>query len=219
MKNIFNTAIISLLPFVLAAQINNGFYLRMGLSMPLGSYATDQHVHYTGNNENYIWFPKAKLGYQFELGCHIYTGKAFNLGRLRMGIDATFFNYSLQPHKRYGRYIDDQHFYEDDVVLVGSEFYLTFRQKYGPILSYSLEKDIFFDFGYRMVPSVAFAAGSDFLNIWGRRINQEILINFRWKLMMVSFQFDIGKINFNDFEDDGFLVSNSTFNLLLGVKF
>jgi hypothetical protein len=193
------------------AQIENGFYLRLGPAFPLGDFNSDQLVGLeSGYWDGYALFPNSKIGYNFELGCHFYTGKAFAGEKVRIGIDATFYNSSLHPadyDSYYGYNTSGE-----------KNFYLFLRQKVGPIVTYSPKTDMYIDFGVRLVPTIAYLFG-DTYDIWGRHINEEILFNFRWKVLMASLQFDIGKVNMNDFSGDGYMIGSSTFNLLFGMKF
>lgn len=211
MKRLFLLLLVMVVNISLFAQIENGFYLRLGPSIPVGSFNSDQYVRW---DDDYDYdkrlFADPNIGFNFELGCHIYTGKAFAKEKMRIGIDATFFSTSFYV----SRYEYDYGYYSSDY----KDIYWFLKQKVGPIITFSPMDDMYLDLGVRFVPTIAYLFG-DYHDIWGRRINEEILFNFRWNVLMASFQFDIGKINFNNFSGDGYMVYNSTFNLLIGVKF
>ncbi|MCK9618040.1 MAG: hypothetical protein M0R21_09430 [Lentimicrobiaceae bacterium] len=187
------------------AQIKNGFYVREGFAIPVGKFTTTQRQGVWDNTFPGVSF----VGYTFEFGKHFYIGDAFLNDKLRFGIDATFISYNLFFGKKLESWDDNS-----DI-----NCYSFLGQKAGPIVTFNLDKKKYLDFGFRLTPTIAYYFGEYDMDIWGRRINKEVLLNYRWKFLMISLQFNIGKINFNDFNGDGQMVDVSTVNFMFGAKF
>jgi len=164
--------------------------IRSGFYLRVGS------VFPTGDyaKDNYI-----KTGGTFEMGSHFYTGPAFFNNRWRIGIDVTYLNFWLNPTE------------EDN-----TEYWFWYLgQKAGPIITYNPVNNIRLDFGFRLSPIVGLT-GED---TYGRHVNEEFIFNFRYRLLMLSFQYDPGKINYTNFNNEKNMMDNSTFRILIGLKF
>ena len=161
MKRLFILLLVLIANISLFAQIENVFYIRLGTALPIGSFGSDQDFSNEGYYHGYYRFPKAKVGFNFGLGSHFYTGKAFANEKIRIGIDATYFSSAVHSAS-----YDSVNNYHDP-----KNFYWILKQKFGPIITFSPSEDIFLDFGIRIVPTIGYLFGDNCEDIWGGRIN------------------------------------------------
>jgi len=180
-------------------DISNGFYMRWGPVFPLGNYSLGQPYE-TGDEYGFYegYFNAAKIGISCEIGSHIYTGPSFANKYLRVGIDITYLNLWFNPNDASD----------------ATNWYWFAGQKAGPILTLSIPGGVMFDFGFKLSPIVGLTNDT-----WGRHLNQEIIMNFKFHMLQLSMQYCLGKINYTDFNEHTNIVDIPTFRLLLGMKF
>ena len=179
-------------------EINTGFYMRLGPVFPLGNYNLGQR-YYDQDVHRWIKSDEAKIGATAELGSHFYTGPSFANHYLRVGIDVTYANLWFTPTD------------EKNV----KYWYWYFGQKVGPIITVSIPGGVMFDFGFKLSPVVGYTD-----NVWGRHVNEEIIMNIKFHLLLCSFQYCLGKMNYTNFtgKGDNDFREIQTFRILLGMK-
>jgi hypothetical protein len=210
------TCFLILLPFLLTAGgIHNGFYLKIGPSLPLGNYKAGQVLPYTTSpgGGNYYYMP-AKTGAVLEMGSSIYIGPAFIKKKMRVGIDYSFLELSFNSVD-YLNTMDDPRYYY---------WYGFAGQKIGPVITVNPVDKLMFDFSYQMNAFIAINRhlnGSGYFNEWGVNLFQnEVSASVRYAALIISFQYNFGNINFNniDFSNPDHLIDFKTFRILFGVK-
>lgn len=173
--------------------------MRFGPMIPIGVYHLDQLIIDPFTNKVIWGYPHAKTGISSELGCHFYLGPSVFKDKIRIGLDVTFLNFS------FNRTVSDD---------LDTWFWFV-SQKIGPIVTWTPMENLFLDLGIKMVPVVGLHDET-----YGRHINEEIVVNIRYRQATISFQVDPGKIRYTDFKNKGGdLISISTFRVLIGMKF
>lgn len=197
-----------------AGKIRNGFFIKVGPSLPLGSYKDGQLLYGIGPyNSPYVYEP-AKTGFVWEMGTAIYTGPAFIKEKMRIGIEYTFLNFSTNSVNYYEDMDDPRYYY----------WYAYVGQKIGPVITLNPIDRLMFDFSYQMNAYIGFKHhwnGMDYIDEWGENLTQsEISASIRYAAMIVSFQYNFGHINYNnlDFSNPDHKIDNDTFRILFGVK-
>ena len=178
-------------------DINTGFYMRWGPVFPLENYSLGQFSYDGDDYYDGLYWDVAKIGISAELGSHFYTGPSFANKYLRVGIDVTYMNIWFNPTESSNL----------------TNWYWFAGQKVGLILTVSFPGGIMFDYGFKIAPTVSRSH-----DIWGRYFNKEIMMNFKFHELQISFQYCLGKMNYTDFAEKQNLIDIPTFRILLGMK-
>jgi len=182
--------------------IRNGFTLKLGPVFPVGNFAMDQVIHSTET-----FYPAAKIGGNLSMGYLIYIGPALANNILRFGIDATFLDGWFATASRPAG---------SDKKAV--EYWYTFvGQKFGPLITINPVDKLMIDLSYKLNANISWH-DSD----WGASLlGQEIMMNIRYRIIVFSFMYNFGTINYNDFDKSRLanVIDISTFRVLLGFKF
>jgi len=191
--------------------ISSGFYLKIGGSIPMGEFAKD-HINlynYKGSVDT-IKFNQAKFGSLMELGFLIYLGPAFANNHLRAGIDATFLAVSFNP--------TSQTLPENSSASKKLEYWYYFAgQKFGPLITINPVDYLMIDLSYKLNATAAW-----YHSMWGSSYTvNEVSLQLRYRLMLFQFQYNWGKVKFTYNQDNNptYMVDNSTFRLVVGLKF
>jgi len=194
-------------------RIKSGFYIKLGPVFPMGAYITTQKLREVPETNFSIYLP-AKMGGALDMGYLIYIGPAFANNHLRLGIDATFISFSFNPVKANTK---------DSTTTKYWYYYL--GQKFGPLISVCPVDRLVIDFSYKMNAYVAYVhhyiRGKD-NDEWGKNLTQnEISMNIRYSLILFSFQYNFGKVTYDDFDSGKpkHNVDNTTFRIMIGFKF
>ena len=188
--------------------IRGGFALKFGPVFPIGNFSTGQIVpDFTIPPTTPITFLPAKIGGNLSLGYLIYIGPAVANNILRFGIDASFLDIwfaSASP-------------------VAGSDkktaevYYWFVGQKFGPLITVNPVDKFMIDLSYKINANLSWHN-----NYWGSEIlGQEIMMNLRYRLFMLSFMYNFGTINYNGLDkgNPDRVVDVTTFRVLLGFKF
>ena len=149
-----------------------------------------------------------------DLGFLIYIGPAFANNHIRLGIDATFISFWFNSIKA------------DSISGPKSQYWYYFvGQKFGPVISVCPIDRLVIDLSYKLNAYVAYnhhLINNSMKDEWGDNLTQnEISMNIRYSIMLFSFQYNFGKIKFNDFDSSkpSHYVDNSTYRIMIGFKF
>ncbi|MBC8314597.1 MAG: hypothetical protein ISR57_02660 [Bacteroidales bacterium] len=96
-------------------------------------------------------------------------------------------------------------------------WYYFVGQKFGPLITINPVDRLMIDLSYKLNANISWHN-----NDWGAEIlGQEIMMNIRYRVIVVSFMYNFGKINYNDFDSSRpeHKVDITTFRVLLGFKF
>jgi hypothetical protein len=98
-------------------------------------------------------------------------------------------------------------------------------QKFGPVISVRPIDRLVLDFSYKINAYIAYLHHMMYgklVDEWGKNLAQsEISMNIRYSFMLISFQYNFGKTQYNDFDSNKptHYVDNNTFRFLVGFKF
>ena len=194
-------------------RINPGFYIKLGPVFPMEKYATRQTLLIAPDTNKSVYSP-AKMGGAIDLGYLIYLGPSFANNHIRLGIDACFISFSFNPVKASTSDSSTSKFW-----------YYYIGQKFGPLISICPIDRLVIDLSYKMNAYMAYVhhqiRGKD-NDEWGKNLTQnEISMSIRYSLILFSFQYNFGKVTYNDFdaEKPKHLVENTTFRIMIGFKF
>jgi len=198
--------------------IRSGFYLKLGPVFPVGPYAQQQTAPVTSNlkTTQYLTYQPAKIGAAIDLGYLIYIGPSFANKHLRAGIDVTFLNAWFNSTSSVGETDRWKHFYYN----VG--------QKIGPVFTINPVDRLMIDLSYKVNANLGIYYGewddfttSDYSNYGVNFFRNEISMSLRYRVMVLSFQYNFGENNYDNLNTDRTKQSihADTFRLLFGVKF
>ncbi|MFH1297542.1 MAG: hypothetical protein ABIJ04_09750 [Bacteroidota bacterium] len=190
--------------------IRGGFYLKLGPVFPMGSFATDQIIidrpPYTPDTTNFF---AAQIGGNLGLGYLIYIGPGVANNYLRFGIDACFLD---------GWFVTSTPDLPANSDKKEMEFWYYFvGQKFGPLITINPVDRLMIDLSYKLNFNMSWY-NSD----WGYNIiGQEVMMNVRYRVILVAFQYNFGTMNYNDFDNSRPVhdIDISTIRVLLGFKF
>jgi hypothetical protein len=227
MKKVLLLMIVIISPLLLSAQgsnagpnrIHGGFYLKLGPVIPVGKYSTGQTIQFVnapGQNLSYL---PAKLGAAMDMGYLIYFGPSFANNLLRAGLDATFlsawFNSTQPPNK-------------DNLI---QKYYTYIGQKFGPVITVNPVDRLMLDLSYKLNANFAY---HEELDGWDPPLtdsqtseygfyllSNEVSLAVRYSIMVFSFQYNFGDMNYNNVNKDNAdqKISTNTIRIMLGVKF
>jgi hypothetical protein len=216
-----------IIPLLLSAQdtkgrpdyIHSGFYLKLGPVIPTGAYAKEQSVpFFNPANGNELYYLPAKLGAAMDLGFLIYFGPSFANNFLRAGLDATFlsvwFNSTKPPTN-------------ENMI---EKYYSFIGQKFGPVITLNPVDRLMLDFSYKINANFGY---HDELDGWyplsdsqtseyGYNLfSNEVSLGVRYRVMVFSFQYNFGKMNYNDGNTNNWdqEIDINTIRIMFGVKF
>jgi len=187
--------------------IRSGFYLKMGPVIPVGNFAAGQTIFDPFPNIGITNFASARIGGNLGMGYLIYIAPAVANNFLRFGIDAGFFDF----------------WFATAPLPSGSnkkpaEFWYYFiGQKFGPLITINPVDKLMIDLSFKLNANLSWH-NSD----WGAEIlGQEVMMNIRYKVILVSFMYNFGTINYNDFDSSRPVhkIDISTIRILVGFKF
>mgnify|MGYP006863441893 CR=1 FL=1 len=190
--------------------IRSGFYLKIGPVFPIGTFATDKTlVDVAPFDPDISVFPAARIGGNLGLGYLIYIGPAIANNHLRFGIDACFIDAWFATSKPNLPANSDKK---------ETEFwYFFFGQKFGPLITINPVDKLMIDLSYKLNFNVSWH-NSD----WGYQITgQELMMNLRYRIIVLGLHYTIGTINYNDFDKERPVhnIGINTFRVLIGFKF
>jgi hypothetical protein len=195
-------------------RITAGIYIKLGPVFPTGAFATKQILMDVSEKPNPAIYLPAKMGAAIDMGYLIYIGPAFAYNHLRLGIDATFISFSFNPVKTSTTDSSST-----------TNWYYFVGQKFGPLLSVCPVDRLIIDFSYKMNAYAAYVKhqirGKE-NDEWGMNLTQnEISMNIRYSIILFSFQYNFGKVAYNDFDaaKPTHYVDNSTYRIMIGFKF
>ncbi len=215
-----------LLPLFLHAQdgkpnfIKSSFYFMIGPVIPVGVYRDGQTITFHPKDhplQNTLSYLPARTGAALDMGYQIYIGPAFANNMLRAGIDATFlslwFN-STRPPDRKG---------------LAEQYYSFVGQKFGPLFTLNPVDRLLINVSYKLNFNLGY---HDELTNWeplsdgetseygDNMLFQEISLGLSYRLLDVSFQYNFGKMNYNNLNKDNQeqKIDISTFRIMIGLK-
>ncbi len=214
-------------PFTTTAQddnakksnyIRSGFYLKLGPVFPVGLYAQLQTAPVTSTlkTTQYLTYQPAKIGAAIDLGYLIYIGPSFANNHLRAGIDVTFLNGWFNSTSSVGESDRWKH------------FYYNIGQKIGPVFTINPVDRLMIDISYKVNANLGIYYGewddfdpSQYSNYGIDFFRNEISMSLRYRVMVLSFQYNFGQISYNNLNTDRTKqsINADTFRLLLGFKF
>jgi hypothetical protein len=199
-------------------NIHSGYYVKLGPVFPYGKYKQVQQfapeVYNPLKPDSVITFSQAKTGAAMDMGFLIYIGPSFANNYLRLGIDATFLSLWFNPVNQYIKTEGNEANY----------WYIYGGQKFGFLLTVNPVDRLNIDLSYKISAFVAFNKhlfGTEYANDWGKNLLQsEVSMNIRYSLLIVSFMYNFGKTDFNNFDSTNptYKVDNATFRVMVGVK-
>jgi hypothetical protein len=199
------------------AHIHGGLYLKLGPVIPVGKYAEGQSVPFIPAKDPLPYLP-ANAGAAFDLGFLFYLGPSFANHILRAGIDATFlstwFNSTSPPDKTDWFY----------------KYYTFIGQKFGPVITINPVNRLMIDVSYKLNANLSYheeldgwdpLSGGQTSSFGYNLFNQEVSLGFRYTILVLSFQYNFGTMNYNDADKDNFdqEINIDTFRILFGLKF
>ncbi|TSA25675.1 MAG: hypothetical protein D4R67_09610 [Bacteroidetes bacterium] len=190
--------------------IRTGFYLKLGPVIPMGSFASDQTIiDLPPFDRDTTVFSAAHIGGNLGLGYLIYIGPGVANNYLRFGIDATFLD---------GWFVTSKPTLPSGSSKKETEFWYYFiGQKFGPLITINPIDKLMIDLSYKLNFNVSWH-NSD----WGYRITgQELMMNIRYRIILVAFQYNFSTMNYNDFDNSrpDHSIDITNFRILLGFKF
>ena len=186
--------------------IRGGFYLKLGPVLPVGVFAAGQTFIDPGT---ITYFDPGRIGGNLGMGYLIYIGPGVANNYLRFGIDAGF--------------LDAWFATSNPSIPPGSDkkptefWYFFVGQKFGPLITVNPVDKLMIDLSYKLNANISWH-DSD----WGADIvGQEVMMNIRYRVILLSFLYNTGAINYNDFDSSRPVhkADISTFRILLGFKF
>lgn len=188
-------------------DLENQFYIRLGLSQPTKSY-------FDIDNRS-EWNDISRIGGGFELGS-IYMFNSLPLADgLRIGLNVDYLEFTYH-HFKFTSY--DYNWSQDASNYI---HVLKLTSNIGPSISYSPVTDLVLDafvkiksswFGY--INDYIEFDHSDYLGYFG--IGYKIGFNVRYRILMAGFEFSTDKMKF---EDDDEATSLPCFNVTFGLSF
>jgi hypothetical protein len=222
MVSLFYKTIIAVILFFLlstvaiSGNIRGGFYLKLGPSFAKGKFQSGQNLMFPDDSTaTNLYYHPAKMGAAFDMGFLAYIGPAFANERIRAGIDVTFLTFNFNPVT-----IND--------TMDGSKYqywYIFAGEKIGPVITINPVDKLMLDLSYKLNAYLAFnrhIVDGSYTSEWGSNLFQnEISLGIRYKVVVVSFQYNFGKVIFNDLDNTktSHYVENNTFRMLIGLKF
>ena len=203
-------------------RIESGFYIKVGPSFPIGNFALEQTFYDEVTNSSRsssttlkkVTFYRAKMGIAMDMGYLIYIGPAFAGNHLRLGIDASFLDFSYNPAADL-----------PDTISGYTYWYYYIGQKFGPVLSICPIDKLVIDLSYKMNAYIAFIQhpiGTAFKSEFGYNETQnEISMNIRYGIILFSFEYNFGNTTYNNFSTDNPMhqTENNTYRIMIGFKF
>ncbi len=203
-------------------RIESGFYIKLGPSFPIGNFALEQTFYDKVTNSSRsssttlkkVTFYPAKMGIAMDMGYLIYIGPAFAGNHLRLGIDASFLDFSYNPAADL-----------PDTISGYTYWYYYIGQKFGPLLSICPIDKLVIDISYKLNAYVAYVQhpiGTEFKSDFGKNLTQnEISMTIRYAIILFSFQYNFGYTAYNNFNSDNPIhqVENNTYRIMVGFKF
>jgi len=201
--------------------IRSGFYLKLGPVFPVGQFARGQSVPFEVGSPPEPWtldYLPAKTGFGMDIGYLIYLGPQFAKGYLRAGIDAAFlslwFN-SVNPPVKEDR---------------AQKYYSFAGQKFGPVITVNPVEKLMIDLSYKLNANISY---HDELDGWAplsdaetseygvNLVFQEVSMSVRYRIMVFSFQYNFGTMNYNNVNKDrqDQKIRENTFRIMFGLKF
>lgn len=194
-------------------RINSGFYIKLGPTFPIGTYSTGVKLQAQSEKYPSIYLP-ASMGGAMDMGFLIYIGPAFANNHLRAGIDATFLSLWFNSIKS-----------DTNSGPKTQYWYYFLGQKFGPVISICPVDRLVIDLSWKLNAYVAYVhheIRNEITDEWGDNLTQnEISMNIRYSIMLFSFQYNYGKVTYNDFDSSKpkHFVDNSTYRIMIGFKF
>ena len=190
--------------------IRGGFYLKLGPIFPMIPFTTDQIIidrfPFSPDTTNFF---AAHIGGNLGLGYLIYIGPGVANNYLRFGIDACFLD---------GWFVTTKPTLPATTTKKEMDFWYYFvGQKFGPLITINPVDRLMIDLSYKLNFNLSWH-NSDFgYNITG----QEVMMNIRYRLILVGVQYTFGTMNYNDFDKSRPVhdIDISTLRVLLGFKF
>ena len=142
-----------------------------------------------------------------SLGYLIYIAPAVANNILRFGIDATFLDIWFATASPFPG--SDKKTAEVWYYFVG--------QKFGPLITINPVDKLMIDLSYKLNANLSWHD-----NYFGAHIlGQEIMMNIRYRVFLLSFMYNFGTINYNglDRSHPDQVIDITTFRVLLGFKF
>jgi hypothetical protein len=194
-------------------HINPGFYIKLGPTFPIRTYSKGIKLKTSSDKDTSYYLP-ASMGGAMDLGFLIYIGPSFANHHIRLGIDATFLSIWFNSIK------------SDTITGPKTQYWYYFLgQKFGPVISVCPVDRLVIDFSYKLNAYVAYLhhkIRGQVTDEWGKNLTQnELSMNIRYSLMLFSFQYNFGKVAYNDFDSSKPVhnIDNSTFRVMIGFKF
>jgi hypothetical protein len=199
-------------------NIHGGFYLKLGPVIPVGKYANGQTIEFDIAPGHQLTYLPAKMGAAMDMGYLIYLGPSFANNFLRAGIDATFisawFN-ATQPPKR------------DNLI---QKYYTFIGQKFGPVITLNPVDRLMLDFSYKLNANFGYheeldgwdpLSDSQTSEYGYYLLCNEVSLNVRYRIMVFSFQYNFGYMNYNNASkgNSDQKISTNTIRIMLGLKF
>ena len=201
-------------------RIHGGIYLKFGAVFPLGKFAEGQTANViptTNSNTSPLIYLPAKTGIAADLGWMFYIGPAFANKHLRVGIDATFLSFWLNfTSPVLSNSKSNQHYY-----YFGG-------QKFGPVFTINIVDRLNLDISYKINANFSYYYGewenyveAQFSKYGVNFLQQEVSMNIRYSLLMLSFQYNFGDMKYNNMSSSrpSQTIECNTFRILFGLKF
>ena len=190
-------------------SIKSGFYMKFGPSFPMGNFKGTQYVidYSTMPDDTVKTFDQPKVGFFGDLGYLIYLGPAFAKNYLRAGIDATFLSGGFNP---------SHHEMQDGENKI-NYYYFFGGQKFGPVITVNPVDRLMIDLSWKLG---FYAAGYN--DDWGYTMAmQEIMMGIRYRILAFSINYQLGKIDYNDFnkDNDERWADLYSLKIMIGLKF
>jgi hypothetical protein len=225
MKNVLLVMFALISPLLLSAQdntarpgnIHGGFYFKLGPVIPVGKYANGQTVQFNVPGHQLPYLP-AKLGAAMDMGYLIYFGPSFANNFLRAGLDATFlsagFNSTQPPNK-------------DNLI---QKYYTFVGQKFGPVITVNPVDRLMLDLSYKLNANFSYheeldgwdpLSDSQTSEYGFYLLSNEVSLGIRYRIMVFSFQYNFGYMNYNNASKSNTdqKISTNTIRIMLGIKF
>jgi hypothetical protein len=186
--------------------INSGFYLKMGPVIPVGPFTEGQTLFFPPFE--FTNYPPAKIGGEMEMGFLIYLGPSVANNFLRFGIDACFLNPWFNSSNPVDLPED-----KDEIEM----WYYALGQKFGPLITVNPVDRLMIDLSYKLNANLGWHN-----SVLGYGLtNQEVMMNVRYRVILFSFQYNFGRMNFNGLDNTqpDHYIDNSTIRVLFGFKF
>jgi len=199
-------------------RIKSGFYLKLGVVFPVGKFAAGQVVPQGSGLKSTggLQYLPAKIGGALDLGYLIYIGPSFAGKHLRLGIDATFLSFWINTTQP----ADSKNSYE--------HYYYFAGQKFGPVFTINPVDRFMIDLSWKLNPNFCYyygewgdLPGDSYSKFGGNLWQQEVSLGLRYRIILFSFQYNFGKMSYNDLSKshNKQTITTDTFRVLFGLKF